>query len=299
MNNQIMEARNSVKKLNSMRDVVVAMANTACADDKIALESLLQVGENCRQIGAHEAAARVFSKICEHFPQHSHASKLRDILCERKMRGKDIEEGPIPFVHVRDFLSSELRDLLLQMVIADREKFGDATTFNSDAEMVVSAGDRLGRVLRFDLINPYMKLFLPELLRALREIPILSRLGDLEISHKRIELQVTNYSDGDFFAKHVDDDIGPHRDRRVSFVYYLRRTPDSFYGGDLLLHDREKTSSSGSSRSFTRILPLDNSIVFFPSSCLHEVLPTFVESGRHEDGRISVNGWLLSKSQPD
>jgi len=37
---------------------------------------------------------------------------------------------------------------------------------------------------------------------------------------------------------------------------------------------------------------MQNSIVFFPSNYLHEVLPTRCPSGEFADSRLTYNGWL-------
>ena len=60
-------------------------------------------------------------------------------------------------------------------------------------------------------------------------------------------------------------------------------------GGDLLLHDGVVANTH------TRIEPLDNSIVLFPSHCVHEV--TLVEGGPGDfgAGRFSVNGALRTR----
>ncbi|MEL6805517.1 MAG: 2OG-Fe(II) oxygenase, partial [Bacteroidota bacterium] len=142
----------------------------------------------------------------------------------------------------------------------------------------------------------YREAFLPKIESEVEKHRIFNRLGLVEFSKKRFELQVTNYSDGEYFGRHTDNSLSQTQNRKISFVYYLRRQRDCYSGGELVLYDWRSRSSKLAAKSHTRILPYENSIVFFVSSDVHEVLPTFVESGCREDGRFSINGWIVNDS---
>ena len=73
---------------------------------------------------------------------------------------------------------------------------------------------------------------------------------------------------------------------------FLPKRP--FAGGDLLLHDAGR-AGGGPAGAFSRIDPLCDSIVFFPSDCLHEVTPVACGAG-FGDGRFTVNGWIRGRS---
>ena len=47
----------------------------------------------------------------------------------------------------------------------------------------------------------------------------------------------------------------------------------------------------GPAGAFSRIEPLCDSIVFFPSECLHEITPVAC-GAEFGDGRFTVNGWI-------
>ena len=287
------KARKSALEINSLRALVESVANSALAQNASSISALKKIGEHCRQIGAHEAASRVFSKISELDPDDSHASTLRDVLLGQSASSEANNRGPVPFVQLKNFLSDDLHALLLRSAIADLDHFHAAAVYGADGVQSSNSQRRRGRVLKPELISSYKENFLPKLKSALHTFPILSRLGLSEQFKPKFEIQVTNYSEGDFFGRHVDDNVLHHQNRLVSYVYYLRRAPDSFRGGDLLLYDQGPHADGQALPFYTRILPMDNSIVFFLSSSVHEVLPTFVESNCREDGRFSINGWLL------
>jgi SM-20-related protein len=48
--------------------------------------------------------------------------------------------------------------------------------------------------------------------------------------------------------------------------------------------------------TYTDVEPHNNSILFFPSYVLHEVLPIRCPSGAFADGRFTLNGWVLDDS---
>lgn len=137
--------------------------------------------------------------------------------------------------------------------------------------------------------------------RVLHVLPyVRGRLGLAPFEISEIELQVTASNDGEWFKAHRDSDgghDGPVRDRELTFVYYCHREPHAFTGGELRMYgpfeDDASDGDQGSvSGDWQLIVPRRNSIVFFPSHYLHEVMPTRCPSGRFEDSRLTYNGWL-------
>lgn len=103
----------------------------------------------------------------------------------------------------------------------------------------------------------------------------------------KFELEAVHFGDGAFFANHIDTITGERNNHRViSAIYYYSRSPKGFTGGEL------KISSISNTEAIT-IEPEDNSMVFFSSIFPHEVLPVSVPSGAYEDGRFSINCWVL------
>ena len=81
--------------------------------------------------------------------------------------------------------------------------------------------------------------------------------------------------------------------RMVSFVYYFAMRPDAFTGGDLRVHDKvERDGFYHPADTHTTIEPRNNSVVFFPSTLFHEVLPIQSNGAGLDDHRFTVNGWF-------
>jgi SM-20-related protein len=126
--------------------------------------------------------------------------------------------------------------------------------------------------------------YLPRILRALNH-PF------FDVS--RVESQITASNDGDYFHMHNDNTHANWPSREITFVYFFHREPRSFQGGELLLYDtREEAGTSTASAIRKRITPEQNSIIFFESSCLHEILPVRCPSRLFADSRFTMNGWL-------
>jgi Rps23 Pro-64 3,4-dihydroxylase Tpa1-like proline 4-hydroxylase len=122
---------------------------------------------------------------------------------------------------------------------------------------------------------------------------VLARLHQPPFPISRFEVQLTATNDGQFFRRHKDDDSDSVRSRVLTFVYYFFREPKSFQGGALRLYDAQIDERGRvTPGDYQTIHPVQNQIVFFPSDCLHEVLPVECESGRFSDGRFTVNGWV-------
>ena len=99
------------------------------------------------------------------------------------------------------------------------------------------------------------------------------------------------YLTGGFYRAHADAHSrpdAPFHARKLSFVYFFHREPSRFSGGDLLLYDTDPDAGVCSYDRFSRIVPLRNSIVFFPSVCWHQVAPVQCETDDFGDGRWAV-----------
>jgi len=126
--------------------------------------------------------------------------------------------------------------------------------------------------------------------RVLGVLPrVLARLDLAPFTVREIELQVTASNDGQWFRAHHDSGDGAVGTRELTFVYYCHREPRPFTGGELRMYGPFDGATPGDAQTIT---PAQNSIVFFPSHYLHEVLPIFCTSGQFADSRITYNGWL-------
>lgn len=131
------------------------------------------------------------------------------------------------------------------------------------------------------LFSERLLFYLPRILRALQ-------CPTFEVS--RVEAQITASNDGDYFHMHNDNTHANWPSRKVTFVYFFHREPRPFGGGELVLYESRQDGDAGEVRR--RITPEQNSITFFQSSCLHEILPVHCPSRSFEDSRFTLNGWL-------
>lgn len=233
--------------------------------------------------GAQEACERWASLE----PGTPDAAYLSAILSGRNLAEvpSDPRSLPCPFVSIKSFLTDGEHVGLLELACRQREAVVPSTVGEGahrpeirSSKLVPKTGTRE--------ITPW---FLPRLRELLPEI--LPRLLPQRVDVERIELQMTMHDDGDFYSVHRDIGDNKTRTRRVTWVYYFHRQPVGFSGGDLLLYDTD-LKGDGYSLAFTRIQPEDNSIVFFPSACVHQVTPIHCTSGDLRDSRFTLNGWL-------
>lgn len=123
------------------------------------------------------------------------------------------------------------------------------------------------------LLRDRIREMAPDLMRELSPIQ-----GNVD----RIEAQLTAHNDGHYYRAHRDIGTKDTMQRFVSYVYYFWREPKGFTGGDLVFHEAVKT----------RLVPINNSIVFFPSHHMHEVEQVNCPSREFADSRFTINGWI-------
>lgn len=113
---------------------------------------------------------------------------------------------------------------------------------------------------------------------------VLATLGLPAFDVAGIEVQLTSHNDGEYYRWHTDNGMPETASRVVTFVYYFHALPRRFSGGELVIH-REGGEP-------LVIEPQNDSMVFFDSRMRHEVRPVACPSGRFEDGRFTLNGWV-------
>lgn len=90
------------------------------------------------------------------------------------------------------------------------------------------------------------------------------------------ELQLTRYSEGDFFEWHLDFGAGEISDRKLSLTVQLSE-PDEYEGGDLQFMINQKIVNAPREKG---------TIIIFPSFIIHRVTP--ITKGT----RQSIVGWV-------
>ena len=225
----------------------------------------------------------------------------------------------VPFARISDFLTADEQRWLLAATPTGREGFQPAEV-GEGKEGEVNPALRNAFVVRQPTQRSVRRWFLPKLRTALPQA--LARLGT---DHRglcaeragsyRIELNVTVHQPGGYYQAHRDggyqtqgDGGEPglgHAGRRISYVYYFNRKPRRFAGGDLLLHDTDYGATADEAgqkgtQAFTRLAPIDNSLILFPSDSLHEITQITSATGEpldFADGRFTVNGWIRGEEE--
>ena len=197
---------------------------------------------------------------------------------------------PVPFVRMTNFLTPAQLDRLLEVALLGRERFSPAKV-NPDSP-------RLDPKIRITLeadshtLSDFRPWFAPKIRSVLPEV--LTRLQMASLDRYRLEVDMRVYLTGGFYRAHCDRISGSGHPRRLNFVYWFHREPRRFCGGDLLLYDRNDDTGDFTAAAFSRIVPLRNSIIFFPSNALHQVIQVQCETNDFGDGRWAVNGHVLS-----
>ncbi len=185
-------------------------------------------------------------------------------------------------VQIANVLTAEQHAALLQFASDNEALFEKAGT------VAGGPGYRESRVCyRFapydDLIGSRVRHLLPKVAAAL----------GLPHPTGRIDVQLTAHQNGQYYKLHNDNGGEALSGRAMSFVYYFNRAPKAFSGGQLRLHDRQvQNARLQCAGTFKDIEPLDNTLVFFNASDLHEVLPVVSESTAFADSRFTLNGWV-------
>jgi SM-20-related protein len=196
---------------------------------------------------------------------------------------------PTPLVVLDEFLSPQDWAGLLRFALRRRDRFTDSGILGAGGEDKNDYDYRRSLVL-YDLGGLHglfanrIRSYLPHVLARLR-------LPPFPIS--KFEIQLTATNDGQFFRQHKDDDSESVRTRVLTFVYYFYREPKAFRGGALQLYDAQLDQQGNvAAGAHQTVHPTQNQVVFFPSDCLHEVLPVECPSQAFSDSRFTLNGWV-------
>lgn len=200
---------------------------------------------------------------------------------------------PVKVVVKRNFLTKpELRGLMEYTLTHEADFTPGSIIPNEKTEASTVPDYRRSRVL-FEfgeyrtLIEDRILANLPSVLRVLRRdaFPLWY-----------VDSQITASNDGDFYKAHRDNGASEPVDiplRQLSFVYYFHSEPKAFSGGQLRFHDWADGELEDEQAGTRTIIPRQNTIVFFPSSYEHEVLPVRCQSRNFANSRFTANGWLI------
>lgn len=211
--------------------------------------------------------------------------------------GGGAESSP-PSLHLHDFLPEDLRQALLDWVLASQARFKAATIVHASSDVLDLS---VRSALKLRDLGSLKAALSARLLAALPQI--LGAIGGRTVAEASLEVELTAYGDGAFYRAHRDIEVGPERkplgarpgeDRLLSSVYYFHNEPKAFSGGQLRLHRWGAKVGEAAAEDFLDIQPTQNSLVAFPSWATHEVRPVECPSGRFEDYRFALNCWYCA-----
>lgn len=160
--------------------------------------------------------------------------------------------------------------------IANKEKFVNTTVSTGEADY------RKSKVLWH---WEYQELYDRFKERFLGVWPSIHEAFNLLAVPGQVEMQLTVHSEtGHHFKRHIDNGSSDTEHRVLTYVYYFTLDDNpKFQGGELIV-ETDKGSFN--------VQPRHNTIIIFPSHLWHEVKPVIVPSGKWEDGRFTLNGWI-------
>ena len=199
----------------------------------------------------------------------------------------------VPFVRCTSFLRPAEQEKLRVALGAGLAEFKPATVSSGFNEGCLRPEYRTALTAKRDREREIRRLFMPKLRAVLPDVA--SRLGVSSLDDGHVEVAFTATLAGGFYRVHRDNSDAlehPNNTRVISYAYYFHRQPKPFTGGELLLYDTCLETKRFRRGTFSRIDPMHNTLVLFPSCYYHEILPVHGESDRFEDARFTVNGWI-------
>lgn len=187
------------------------------------------------------------------------------------------------YVQIDNFLTVEEKKKLLEYVLQNEGDFVPTSTSTGDLNyrrsMILYSFPEFST-----LITKRINAILPDVFR---------KLNHTAFPISEIETQLTSHNDGNYYKIHNDNGSSDTANREFTYIYYFHREPKPFSGGELLIYDSKiENNFYVNADSFHTVEPRNNSIVFFLSRYLHEVLPVSCPSQAFADSRFTINGWV-------
>ena len=294
MERQPSDAMPALLRPGGLYDQAEAALRRKLAADPHDTAALWKLAEIRRQRGDFAAARDGYRRLRVLGPDRRKAAWLHAVL-----GGDGVPEvvpprriWPVPFVWMRNFLVPEQCERLSALAAEGHARFVPARAGKKGAARV----DPEIRVT-WESDHRTRQAFHPWFIQKIRGVvpEVLERLRMEDIGRYGIHMKMREYPTGGFYRAHTDEPYDPDHPRKLNFVYFFHREPRRFSGGDLLLYDTDADTVACSFAAFSRIVPLRNSIVFFPSVSWHEVTHVRCETNDFKDGRWTVNGHLWQR----
>lgn len=196
---------------------------------------------------------------------------------------------PANYLQIDNFLPTGEWQEILEIAFQNKPNF----VFSEIGEGIHEFDNRQSFFITSEFFPKGAELIIKKIVQAIPEVTY--KLNKHLFPVSKFEAQLTVHTDGGYYKIHTDNDPPGLGDctREITYVYYFYQEPKSFQGGELRLYDTQIVNQTfAMNGNFIEIQPRNNSIVFFDSRCLHEVLPVRCSSKAFEDGRFTVNGWI-------
>ncbi len=190
---------------------------------------------------------------------------------------------PSEYLQLDNFLSASEQKRLVEFVVEKETEFVPTSTSTGAADY------RRSWVLHS--FPEFSELLVSRIRAIFPDVCSKLALQPFEIS--QIEAQLTAHNDGNYYKIHNDSGSQDTATRILTYVYYFNREPKAYSGGELVIYDSKvENNFYVKADSFKTIEPRNNSIVFFLSRYMHEVLPVSCPSKAFADSRFTINGWV-------
>ena len=200
-------------------------------------------------------------------------------------RESNLAPGVIPsrYIQLTHFLNNDLHLRILDYAVNQESAFVGSSTSTGDLDY------RQSTVLHH--FPEFADIMRGEIHRAFADVITSLKLNPFNIT--QVEAQLTAHNDGHYYKVHNDNGSEDTATRVLTYVYYFYQDPKPFSGGNLRIYDsRIQNNYYVQADSFQDVTPINNSIIFFPSHYMHEVLPIICPSQQFADSRFTINGWV-------
>lgn len=226
------------------------------------------------EIRREEQSLSVIQPLISSAPQHNSVPQLQSS-----------PQGILPssFAQIDNFLPQQQLDQLYQYVLDQEPKFVPTSNSANDPDY--------RRSLYLPIFPEFSELMVRRIQSIIPGILTYLNLPSFVVDH--IESQLTAHNDGNYYKIHNDSGSPDTLTRELTYVYYFHREPKPFSGGELLIYDSKiENNFYVAADSYYTVQPRNNSIVFFLSRYMHEVLTVNCPSRMFRDSRFTINGWV-------
>ena len=286
--NQVLHriARGALHKRGLLDRAASALRQTLAANPQDQ-RALRRLGDLCRMQGRFAEARGCYLRLSRLKPSCRKAAWLSAML-----KGDELPHAPppgcwpVPFVRIENFLTPAEQGQVLDSALAKRSAFAPGKV-GAGAKRGMQPAKRVGLVAGGEACADIAGWFVRKLREALPGA--LSRLRLDPALPAQINLQMTAFANGGYSRPHQDPSPKEYRSQTPLCIYYFHRQPKAFQGGDLLLYDTDVNAGRYDLSAFSRIEPMDNSILIYPRVWFHEVTSVQCAEGGFADGRFALN----------